>query len=208
MIAVIDYGMGNIHSVKKALECFDQKAFIARKGADLRRADKIVLPGVGAFGDAIAELQKRGLDRAIRQGIAAGKPFLGICLGMQVLFEKSSESPGADGLGILKGAVKKFPRRKGLKVPHMGWNCLKRTTHDARRKAGCYLLKGIPGGAYVYFCHSYYAEPAGNKAVAASCDYGKRFAAVVCRDNIFGVQFHPEKSQRVGLRILRNFVKL
>jgi len=216
MIAIIDYGMGNIHSVKKAVESMGASAQVTDKPQDLERAEKIIFPGVGAFGDALVELKQRGLDEAIKKSVRSGKAFLGICLGLQVLFEESAESAGVKGLGLLKGKVKKFPLQKGLKIPHMGWNQIKKVTRSpclSGRQAGhqvtgvCPLLKNIPDNAYVYFCHSYYPEPKESDVIAASTDYGIDFAAVVWQDNIYGVQFHPEKSQDVGLEILKNFVE-
>lgn len=200
MIAIIDYGMGNIHSVKKALELMGGEAIVTNKAIDIKTCDKLVLPGVGAFADALAELEKQNLIPVIKEAIKSNKPFLGICLGMQILFEKSEEAPGVKGLGLLKGSVKKFENKKGFKVPHMGWNQL-----DINND--CLILKGVPGGSFVYFCHSYYVDPEDSNVIAAKCSYIKDFAAVVRKDNIYGVQFHPEKSQEIGLSILRNFVE-
>ncbi|MCU0652159.1 MAG: imidazole glycerol phosphate synthase subunit HisH [Candidatus Omnitrophica bacterium] len=201
MIGIIDYGMGNIHSVQKALENLGGKTFVTNKPQDIITCEKIVLPGVGAFSDAMQELEKSGMAAVIKQAIKEKKIFLGICLGMQLLFEASEEAGNTPGLGILKGRVKKFVAKKGLKVPQMGWNQLK-------IKDECLLLKGLSGNPYVYFCHSYYPDPADKRVIAASCDYGNNFAAVVCKDNLYAVQFHPEKSQAVGLKILKNFVNL
>ncbi len=202
MIAIIDYGMGNIHSVQKALEFMGAETKVTNSSEDIRRSDKVVLPGVGAFDDAMLELEKQGLIPAIKERIDARKPFLGICLGMQLLFEASEEASKTRGLGILKGTVKRFANKAGLKIPHMGWNQLKIGLSD------CPLLKGVPNNSYVYFCHSYYPVPEDAGVVAATCDYGTEFAAIVSQKNVYGVQFHPEKSQVAGLKILENFVKL
>jgi len=208
-IAVIDYGMGNLRSVEKALEEAGGRTLVTSKPADLKRCSKIVFPGVGAFGDAMKELRRLGLADPIRESIAAGKPFLGLCLGLQLLFEKSEEAPGVKGLGILKGEVKKFrftneQRRTtndALKVPHMGWNSIEKAADSP-------LLKDTPDKAYVYFVHSYYVKPDEKKAVLTMTDYGITFASGVRKDNIYGLQFHPEKSQALGLKMLKNFVKL
>ena len=201
MIAIIDYGMGNIHSVAKALESFKAETIVTNKPEVIRNCDKVVLPGVGAFDDAIQELKKQNLITALINHIKDKKPFLGICLGLQFLFEASEEAPTAKGLGVLKGKVVKFQNKKGFKVPHMGWNQLK-------KEAECPLLKDVADKAYVYFCHSYYPQPADRKIIAASTDYITDFTAVVWKDNLFGVQFHPEKSQAVGLKMIKNFVEI
>lgn len=201
MIGIIDYGMGNIHSVQKALEGMGAKTLVTNSPKDLARCDKVVLPGVGAFDDAVLELKRRGLISALADHIGSKKIFLGICLGMQLLFETSEEGR-LKGLGVLKGSVKRFEKKKAGKIPHMGWNQLKLVN------AACPLLKGIGDNSYVYFCHSYYPSPQNKKAIAATTDYGMKFASIVWQDNIFGVQFHPEKSQAAGLKILKNFVKL
>jgi glutamine amidotransferase len=203
MIAIIDYGMGNIHSVQKALQLFGAKTTVTNKPQDIQAADKAVLPGVGAFDDAMLELTNQGLNLALKGYIKNKKPFLGICLGMQLLFEQSKEASKSKGLGILKGRVKKFTGLKGLKVPHMGWNQLKKGRNDE-----CPLLRDIPDNSYVYFCHSYYPNPANKSIIAATTDYGTEFASIVWQDNVYGVQFHPEKSQKIGLKILENFVNL
>jgi glutamine amidotransferase len=207
MIAVIDYGMGNLRSVQKALEEAGAKTRVTSDPAVLRRCDKLVLPGVGAFGDAMKELRRRGLVDPIKNAIADGKIFLGLCLGLQLLFEKSEEAPGVKGLSVLKGEVKRFRFPKnGLKVPHMGWNSVE--TGSSGQGPGSRILKGIPDGSYVYFVHSYYVKPKDKKAVLTTTDYGMDFVSGVCRDNIYGLQFHPEKSQALGLKLLENFVKL
>jgi len=200
MIGIIDYGMGNIHSVQKALEYMGAETFVTNKPEELKRCQKIVLPGVGAFADAIQELKKDGMAEAITEAVKSKKTFLGICLGMQLLFETSEEAKDTCGLGLLKGTVRKFDQ-KGIKVPQMGWNQLKRAQ-------ACPLLKDIPDDSYVYFCHSYYPDPKDKEVIAATCSYGLPFSAVVWKENIYGVQFHPEKSQQVGLVMLKNFVEL
>jgi glutamine amidotransferase len=201
MIAVIDYGMGNIHSVNKALQKFGAKTIITNKPEDIGLCDKAVLPGVGAFDDAMEELKKQKLIPAINSLVKAKKPFLGICLGMQLLFETSEEAKSRKGLGLLKGKVIRFKQRGELKVPHMGWNQIK-------IKNKTKLLSGIEENSFVYFCHSYYPVPMDKEIVAATCDYGASFACAVSKNSIYGVQFHPEKSQSLGLRMLENFVNL
>jgi glutamine amidotransferase len=202
MIAIIDYGMGNIHSVQKALQLFGAKTKVTNKSEEIQASDKTVLPGVGAFDDAMLELKKLGLNLALNEYIKKGKPFLGICLGMQLLFEESEEASESKGLGILKGRVKRFKETKGLKVPHMGWNQITKSKNE------CPLLKDIADNSYVYFCHSYYPKPSNENSIAATTDYGIEFSSVVWQDNVYGVQFHPEKSQKTGLKILENFVNL
>jgi len=203
MIVVIDYGMGNLRSVEKALQVAGGRTKVTSSSADILRAEKIVFPGVGSFGAAVRELKRRSLITPIKKAIASGKPFLGLCLGIQLLFERSEESPGVKGLCILRGEVKRF-RLKGLKVPHMGWNII-----SAKRKAqSAKLLKGIPDGAYMYFVHSYYVKPKDKNVILTTTDYGSDFVSGVQKDNILGLQFHPEKSQALGLRILKNFVRL
>jgi len=200
MIVIIDYGMGNIHSVKKALELYGAEVKVTNSPVEIVSAEKIVLPGVGAFDDAMLELQRLGLDSVIKQEVKLGKLFLGICLGMQLLFQNSAEASKCKGLGIVKGEVKKFTG-EAQKVPHMGWNQLKDVKSD------CPLLNGIDQDAFVYFCHSYYPDPSDKSINAATCDYGVKFSSAIWQNNVFGVQFHPEKSQSVGLKILENFVK-
>ena len=209
MIAVIDYGMGNLRSVSKALEHLHADVTVTSDPTDVARADKVVLPGVGAFGAAMRELQQRGLIEPVRQAIASGTPYLGICLGLQLLFDSSDENPGVQGLGVLRGSVPRFAGGSGLKVPHMGWNqVIRQQTADSRQQKECPLLKGIPDDSYFYFVHSYYAKPAEASVVALESDYGGRFCAMVWRDRLFATQFHPEKSQALGLRLLQNFVNL
>lgn len=194
--------MGNIHSIQKALELYGARTIVTNNASDIKECKKAVLPGVGAFDDAMRQLKKQGLITAINAHIRDKKPFLGICLGMQLLFEKSQEGQHSKGLGILRGEVKRFKKKKGIKIPHMGWNQLKETGRE------CPLLKNIPQGAFVYFCHSYYPLPEDKEIIAAFCEYGIEFACAVSWDNVYGVQFHPEKSQEAGLRIIKNFVEL
>lgn len=201
MIAIIDYDAGNIKSVEKALLLLGQKAVITGDREEILKADKVILPGVGAFGDAMANLRKKGLDRVIREVTDRGTPFLGICLGLQLLFERSDEAPGVDGLGILKGEILRIPDKEGLKIPHMGWNSL-HLENDGR------LFHGIDERAYVYFVHSYYLKAADESIVKASTEYSTHIHASVEKDNVFACQFHPEKSSGVGIRILKNFVEL
>ncbi len=207
MIAVIDYGMGNLRSVQKALEVVGAKTKVTSDPKDLRSSEKIVLPGVGSFGAAMRELKRLKLVEPLRDAIEAGKPFLGLCLGLQLLFEKSEESPGIKGLCVLKGESKRFKfARASLKVPHMGWNNIDRRpeTEDHGQK----ILKGVPNGAYMYFVHSYYVIPKDKSVILTTTDYGIDFVSGIVKDNIYGFQFHPEKSQEAGLKILRNFVRL
>ena len=201
MIAIIDYDAGNIKSVEKALLLLDQEVVITGGREEILKADKVILPGVGAFGDAMANLRKTGLDQVIREVTGRGTPFLGICLGLQLLFERSGEAPGVEGLGILKGEILRIPDSEGLKIPHMGWNSL-HLENDGR------LFRGISEGAYVYFVHSYYLKAADESIVKASAEYSTHIHASVEKDNVFACQFHPEKSSDVGIQILRNFVKL
>lgn len=215
MIAVIDYGMGNLRSVEKALQVSGAKTKVTSLPGDLKRCDKIVFPGVGAFGEAMKELKRLKLVEPIKAAIAEGKPFLGLCLGLQLLFESSDEAPGVKGLCVLKGEVKRF-RVKGLKVPHMGWNGVHVARHPRQHgaKAGAgktqdtSIMKGVPNGSYVYFVHSYYVKPKDNSVILTTTDYGIKFVSSVCKGNIYGFQFHPEKSQELGLKILKNFVRL
>jgi glutamine amidotransferase len=201
MIAIIDYGMGNLRSVQKGFEKVGHQAVVTSDPSEVACAAKVVLPGVGAFEDAIAELRRRKLDEPVRAAIAAKKPFLGICLGLQLLFDVGYENGRHEGLGVLPGEVVRFDLPKGLSVPHMGWNQL-----EIRRPAP--ILAGVAEGTYVYFVHSYYVVPRDADVVAASTDYGGSFCSMVWRDNIFATQFHPEKSQAEGLRILKNFAEL
>ena len=201
MIAIIDYDAGNIKSVEKALLLLDQEVVITGGREEILKADKVILPGVGAFGDAMANLRKTGLDQVIREVTGRGTPFLGICLGLQLLFERSGEAPGVEGLGILKGEILRIPDSEGLKIPHMGWNSL-HLENDGR------LFRGISEGAYVYFVHSYYLKAADESIVKASTEYSTHIHASVEKDNVFACQFHPEKSSSTGLLMLKNFVEL
>ncbi len=205
MIVVIDYGMGNLHSVRKALEVVGAKVKVSSRIEDISRADKIVFPGVGSFGEAMNELKRRKLVQPIKDAINDGKPFLGLCLGLQLLFERSEEAPGVKGLGVLKGDVKRF-KGKGLKVPHMGWNNIVHSSKLIVQSSK--IFKKIPNNSYMYFVHSYYVKPTDKKVILTTTDYGINFASGVCKDNIYAFQFHPEKSQAVGLKILENFVAL
>jgi len=203
MIGIINYGMGNIHSVQKALEYLGAKTRVTDKPSELKDCDKIVLPGVGAFDDAMKVLQEKGISLVLADYIRDKKAFLGICLGMQLLFNESREASFFKGLGILGGTVERFVfKDHDLKVPHMGWNRL-----IVRNKA-CPLFDGIKNNSYVYFCHSYYAKPEDPAINAAVTSYGDDFTSVVWKDNIYGVQFHPEKSQDVGMKMLKNFVEI
>ena len=207
-IAIIDYGMGNLRSVQKAFEKIGSNAIITSTPSDLSSAHKIILPGVGAFKDAMHELDKRGLVEPIKKNIQSGKPFLGICLGLQLLFYESFEDGEHKGLGILSGNVIKFTNDNTpdpdckLKIPHMGWNKVKFTKQDAP------LLSDVPDESYMYFVHSYYVCPEQNNIIIGETDYGVNFTSVVQKDNIFATQFHPEKSQKAGLDILRNFTRI
>lgn len=201
MIAIIDYGAGNLQSVKKALEFIGADSEITSDIKKIQSASHLILPGVGSFGDAMDCIVSSGLSDVIVDFANSGKPFLGICLGLQMLFEESEESPNVKGLGILKGKVKKFSENMGLKVPHMGWNSL-----NIEKNQG--IFKDVKDNSYVYFVHSFYLEAEEKSDVAATADYGISFHCAVERDNIFATQFHPEKSSEVGLQILRNFVNI
>ncbi len=202
MLAVIDYGAGNLRSVWHALKHLQAPDMrLARQPAELAGAKKIILPGVGAFGACMEQMQRQDLVEPLKDALAAGIPYLGICVGMQMLFEFGEEMGEHAGLGLLGGRVIRFPRFADRKVPHMGWNQL----HSRHPSA---ILKGLSEENYVYFVHSYYCAPTDQDTVVASVDYGVEFAAIVQRDNIYGVQFHPEKSQRAGLQILANFLRL
>ncbi len=201
MTAIIDYDAGNLKSVEKALAALGEEAVISRDPEVVTGADRVILPGVGAFGDAMGKIRQYGLEEVIHQVAEAGTPFLGICLGLQLLFESSEESPGTPGLGILSGSILRIPDEPGLKIPHMGWNSL-----DIQ--PGARLFSGIGQGAYVYFVHSYYLKASDPSIVAASAEYGVRIHASVEKGNVFACQFHPEKSSQVGLKILANFLAL
>jgi len=199
VIAIVDYGMGNLHSVQKAFERVEAQAVVTDNSKALQDAEALVLPGVGAVSDAMTNLRAANLVERIPLAAEEGKPLLGICLGMQLLFEESEELGCYQGLGLLSGRVCRF--EEGLKVPHVGWNQI----HICRP---CPLLTGVADGSFAYFVHSYYVDPAEAELVIATTDYGPGFACVVARGQVFGTQFHPEKSQDVGLRILRNFASL
>jgi len=201
LIAIIDYGMGNLRSVQKGFEKAGWTARITADPAEASRAAGLVLPGVGAFADAMAELKRSGFDQVIREAAAAGKPILGICLGMQLLFASSEENGIFPGLDLLPGRIARFRLPEGWKVPHMGWNQIQPQTDSP-------LLQGVAGGSYFYFVHSYYLLPEDLSVVLAVSDYGVRFPAVAGRGKVFGIQFHPEKSSDQGLMILKNFGEL
>jgi glutamine amidotransferase len=202
MLAVIDYGAGNLRSVVHALNHLGvEDKRLVHTPSDLDGADKIILPGVGAFGAGMQQLHKQGLVVPLKEAIRAGTPYLGICLGMQFLFERSDEMGDHEGLGILPGYVTRFAPDLGLKVPHMGWNQL-------QQKQPSPLLKDISNDSAAYFVHSYYCAPTNPADIVATVDYGNPFTAVVHHENIFGVQFHPEKSQRTGLQLLKNFLEM
>ena len=203
MIALLDYGSGNLRSVHKALLKVGADVCIARRPDEIGDARAMVLPGVGAFDDCIHALRKQELLEAARTFIRSGRPFLGICVGYQALFEKSEEfNSCAAGLGVFKGSVVRFSPKPALKIPQIGWNRLEIVKPD------CPLFRGVPNGSYVYFVHSYYPQPADAGIIATRTDYGGPFASSVWRDNVFATQFHPEKSQKVGLQLLKNFVEL
>ena len=228
MITIVDYGIGNLRSIEKAFQSVDARVLRSDNAADIDRAEKVVLPGVGAFGACAAEIRRRGLEEPLLRAVEQDKPFLGVCVGMQLLFGIGEEMGRHEGLGILPGRVLRFdaapaPAVAGwatqreaqiqedeaagtrwpehLKIPHMGWNTIEKTRSSP-------LLRGLAPEAYFYFVHSFVALPGASKDVLATCEYGVRFPAVVHRNNVFGVQFHPEKSQQNGLRILRNFAEL
>ncbi len=199
MVAIIDYDAGNLKSVEKAFDYLGEDAKITRDRNEILSADRIVLPGVGAFGDAMEKLHQYGLVEVIREAAAEQIPLLGICLGLQLLFGSSEESPGVEGLGLCRGKIVHIPETPGLKIPHMGWNSLK-YDHPGR------LFAGIPEGAYVYFVHSYYLQAEDSEIVKASTQYAVDIHASIEQGNLFACQFHPEKSGDVGLTILKNFI--
>ena len=201
MIAIIDYDAGNLKSVEKALLSLGEEVLITREREALLHADKVILPGVGNFGDAMEKLKRYGLVPVIQELAERRKPFLGICLGLQLLFERSAEAPGVEGLGILKGEILRIPDGEGRKVPHIGWNSL-------HLQNGGRLFEGLPEGSYVYFVHSYYLKAENPEIVKAATEYGVTIDASVEQGNVFACQFHPEKSSQVGLKILENFAKL
>jgi imidazole glycerol phosphate synthase glutamine amidotransferase subunit len=203
MITVIDYGMGNLRSVSKALESLGAEVKVSSLPADVIKADKLIFPGVGAFSDCMDEINKRNLVDPIKQYIESRRPFLGICMGLQLLFESSQEAPGIKGLNVLKGRVKKFDI-PGLKVPHIGWNQVELTE---KGKASA-LFAGIEDKEFFYFVHSYYAQAEDESLILSKTQYGLNFCSSINKENIFATQFHPEKSQKIGLQLLDNFLKL
>jgi glutamine amidotransferase len=201
VIAILDYDAGNIKSVEKAMLLLGQDVTVTRERERILKADKVILPGVGAFGDAMGKIRQYGLYEVIHEVVEQGTPFLGICLGLQLLFERSEESPGVEGLGILKGEILRLPDTPGLKIPHMGWNSLEFRNNGR-------LFEGLPQESYVYFVHSYYLKAADEGIVTAAAEYGTQIHASVEQNNIFACQFHPEKSSDVGIRILKNFISI
>ena len=201
MIGIIDYDAGNLKSVEKALTFLGEEVIVTRDRKILLKADKVILPGVGAFGNAMSNLKNYELDKVIWEIVFMNKPFLGICLGLQLLFDRSDESPGIDGLGILKGEILRIPEKEDLKIPHIGWNSLTLVNNGK-------LFNKIDLDAYVYFVHSYYLKASNENIVRATTDYSTLIHASVEKDNVFACQFHPEKSSSVGLKILQNFANL
>ena len=201
MIAIIDYDAGNLKSVEKALQFLGQECVITRAFHEIKKADKVILPGVGSFGDAMSQLKKFELDKVIHEVAAEQKPFLGICLGLQLLFEGSEESDGVEGLHLLDGEILRIPEQEGLKIPNIGWNSLNLQNNGR-------LFQNLEGSPFVYFVHSYYLKARDEAIVKATIDYSTHIHASVEKDNIFACQFHPEKSGTVGLQILSNFAKL
>ena len=201
MIAILDYDAGNLKSVEKALSFLGEKSVITRDRREVAAADKVILPGVGSFGAAMEQLKKYEIDKMLEEARAEKKPILGICLGLQLLFDGSSESQGVEGLHLLSGDILRIPDKEGLKIPHIGWNSLELRNHGR-------LFQGIKGSPYVYFVHSYYLKARDEEIVKAVTQYSANIHASVEKENIFACQFHPEKSSGVGLRILANFVKV
>ena len=201
MIAIIDYDAGNIKSVEKALQYLGEEAVITRDREEILNSDKVILPGVGAFGDDMEKLHQYRLVDTIQEVVDRRIPFLGICLGLQLMFESSDEAPGVEGLGLLPGKILRIPKKGDMKIPHMGWN-------DIKIKEGAKLFAGLEDHPYVYFVHSYYLQADDPSIVAATTEYGVTIHASVEKDNIFACQFHPEKSSTVGLQILKNFIAL
>ena len=199
MTVIIDYDAGNIESVRKALQYLGEDPVLTRDGEEILQADRIILPGVGAFGDAMEKLHHYGLTEVLKKAVKQGIPFLGICLGLQLLFESSEESPGVEGLSLLPGRILRIPSGEGIKIPHIGWNSLSYPSQGT-------LFEGISEDAYVYFVHSYYLKAENEAIVKAVTDYGVPSHAAVEKDNLFGCQFHPEKSSKTGLKILKNFL--
>ena len=203
MVVIVDYGMGNLNSVYKAVLSLGAKVAVSKGCSAIKRADKIILPGVGHFGRAVRELKKRKLFSLIKEKIKCGTPFLGICLGMQLLFKHSDEAPEAEGFDIIKGQVKRFSSKE-LIIPHMGWNSVSKNARNRHLP----LLRGIKNGSFFYFAHSYYCKPESRDVVLTVTNYGLDFVSSVHKDNIWAVQFHPEKSQKSGLKLLSNFLSL
>ena len=201
MIAIIDYDAGNLKSVEKALIALGEEVMVSRDSSEILQADKVILPGVGSFGDAMNNLDRFGLVDTIKNVVAKDTPFLGICLGLQLLFKESEETPGAEGLNLLPGKIFKIPAKEGFKIPHMGWNSIE-------IKPQAKLFKDIPNQSYVYFVHSYYLKAQDEQIVAASTEYSTHIHASVESGNVFACQFHPEKSSDIGIQILKNFVEL
>jgi len=207
MIAVIDYGLGNLRSVSKALEKVGAGVKVTSAGREISLADAIVLPGVGAFYYGMKHLKELGIIPAIVDSINKGRPFLGICLGLQFLFTETEEYGLHKGLDIIKGRVKKIPNTGSIKIPHMGWNQVRFTSLQAASWSKGTIFDGVPDNSYFYFVHSYYVKPENRDVIAATTNYAVEFASAVVRDNVYGVQFHPEKSGEIGLRVLENFYK-
>ena len=201
MIAIIDYGAGNLHSVKNALDFLGAKNCVTKERQTILSADKVILPGVGSFGDAMDNLRRNGLEDTVKKAAESGKPFLGICLGLHLLFEGSEETPNVKGLGIFKGNVVKIPKKDKLKIPHMGWNSLELPKESK-------ILKNIGDEPFVYFVHSYYIKPEDEGLISAYTEYGSKLGVAIEKDNIFATQFHPEKSGKIGMQILKNFIEL
>jgi len=200
MVAIIDYGAGNLQSVKKALDFIGCENIITSDKAEIESASHIILPGVGSFGDAMDSIRERGLEEVIKNAASGDKPFLGICLGLQLLFDESEESPGVKGLGVFKGSIVKIPESLGLKVPHMGWNSV-----SLKQSGG--IFKGIADESYFYFVHSYYLRDAEPEIVAGTTEYGVNIQCAVQKGRVAATQFHPEKSGEIGLKLLKNFVE-
>lgn len=204
MITIIDYGMGNLRSVQKAFQLYCPKVRVSSSADDITSADKVILPGVGAFGKAMEELKSRKLIAPLKECIKKGTPFLGICLGIQILFSESEEGGKVKGLGILKGKVRRFKDKSGLKIPHMGWNKIQAKDSAAKQA----ILNEVPDESYMYFVHSYYVKPEDKSVVLCETQYGVNFASGIHKDNVYAFQFHPEKSQSIGLKIIKNFSEL
>lgn len=203
MIAIVDYGVGNLYSVEKAFAKFSDDVVLTQSAEIIDKADKVVLPGVGAFGDCMKNFRASGLMEAVMRAVESGKPVMGICVGLQIMFEGSDESPGVEGLGIFKGRVRKI-HAPGLKIPHMGWNSL---SINEKASVKIDLFKNIRKNPYVYFVHSYYAVPEDKSVITAKTVYGEEITAAVGKDNVIATQFHPEKSGDIGLAIIKNFVE-